>query len=1279
MCGVLTGLAVGCERSDKDFLDPNATKVTDLAVWPRNGSVKQLEAVTFQAYGKTATGDSAAVLVSWRASGGTISDEGTFQSDLPGQYWIVAQAGDDGKMVDSVVVSVLSPEDAVSQMTISPPSVTLVPGESFTFASQARTANGAVTDVPIVWTASSGSVDLSGVYTAPAQDGEAVVIAATGTGVADTARVLIRTPLGLRTLSITPGVDTMHVGETRPFSVSAEWTDGRTQVPEVDFSATGGVVDGMGIFTAGDTPGQYEVSVRERNGAMVARALIWIRPELVASVRLRPTTAQITPGTTQLFTATAHASNGLALPVEVTWSATGGSIVEGRYVAGRTSGTYRVIAQAGNAADTSIVVVGVPKATLQTLAVEPATVTLPAGGKQQFSPRGAWSDGGSIVPAVQWTATGGTISSTGEYVAGPVPGSYRVIARQVGGALADTVRVTVAAPVLAALEVSPAGTSVERGRTVQFSVRGEWTDGSSSAPGVSWSATGGTITTGGLYTAGQSSGTYRVIARHSTGLADTSLVTVTSTTPVLAGLTVSPKTVSLLTGATQTFQVAAAWTNGGSGTPSITWTASGGRISNRGRFTAGTEAGTYRIIARQAGGTVADTALVTITPPAPQLTAITLSPSTATVQAGGTRQFTVAATWTNGGSGVPQITWSATGGTIESNGLFRAGTAAGTYRVVARQRDGGLADTAAVTVTSAAPTLTGIVVTPNNATLASGGVQQYTVAGTWTNGGSGAPAVNWTATGGTITTSGRYTAGSSAGTYRIIARQQGGSFADTVSVTVSAAPATLTALRISPRNITLQTGLTQQFAVAATWSNGGTTVPGVSWSATGGTITNQGAYTAPTTPGTYRVIARQTAGSVADTTQVTVSAPTVSRIVMTPASATLAQGATQQFQTSATWSDGASRAVAVTYTATGGTISVNGLYTAGRSAGTFLVIAACSCGRADTSSVTISGPQSTPTLASVAINPTSITVQAGGTQQLSVVGRLTDGSVSNPLITWTATGGSINSSGLYTAGSTAGTYRVIASVAGGAIADTIPVTISAAAAPPPPSSGTGRYPNEPSGARLITDYGFPAGPLRAGGWAEEWNPSSEGPRLAMASDATAPVSGPSVLEWTFPVGARAGGAPMLEYTFSGTNRVYWSFWFKLGATFPTKSMLHKLAYIEPNNLILVASKWSGDPSTGEFYLRIFSGGQYPLANGTPTPLARDRWHQVEMIVDRSGGNGSHVLRWWVNGTLQGTYSNQSYSAGSFARAKFTPQESGSGGSNPTAYTVRFDHTRLSTW
>ncbi|MGH7653153.1 MAG: hypothetical protein ACREN6_00690, partial [Gemmatimonadaceae bacterium] len=260
--------------------------------------------------------------------------------------------------------------------------------------------------------------------------------------------------------------------------------------------------------------------------------------------------------------------------------------------------------------------------------------------------------------------------------------------------------------------------------------------------------------------------------------------------------------------------------------------------------------------------------------PAATLTQMTMTPATATVQIGGTQSFSVSGIWSDGGTTAPAVTYTATGGTIAGAGLYTAGSTAGTYRVIAVQQGGSLADTSVVTITAAPPpTLTHMTMTPATATVQIGGTQSFSVSGVWSDGGTTAPAVTYTATGGTITGAGLYTAGSTAGTFRVIAVQQGGTLADTSGVTITAAPPpTLTHLTLTPATVSLQTGATQSFSVSGVWSDGGTTAPAVNYTATGGTITSAGLYTAGSTAGTFRVIAVQQGGTLADTSAVTVTA-----------------------------------------------------------------------------------------------------------------------------------------------------------------------------------------------------------------------------------------------------------------------------------------------------------------------------------------------------------------------------------------------------------------------
>lgn len=80
---------------------------------------------------------------------------------------------------------------------------------------------------------------------------------------------------------------------------------------------------------------------------------------------------------------------------------------------------------------------------------------------------------------------------------------------------------------LVRLAISPKVDSLATGQTAQFTVLGTYSDSSTGVPAVSYTATGGVITIGGLYTAGSTRGTFSVIAKQPVGtLADTAVVTV---------------------------------------------------------------------------------------------------------------------------------------------------------------------------------------------------------------------------------------------------------------------------------------------------------------------------------------------------------------------------------------------------------------------------------------------------------------------------------------------------------------------------------------------------------------------------------------------------------------------------------------------------------------------------------------------------------------------------------------------------------------------------------
>ncbi|MGH2670351.1 MAG: hypothetical protein ACRDH5_14750, partial [bacterium] len=132
----------------------------------------------------------------------------------------------------------------------------------------------------------------------------------------------------------------------------------------------------------------------------------------------------------------------------------------------------------------------------------------------QFTALGWMSDSSQVAIGVTWTATGGVIDAGGMYKAGNTQGTYKVVATHVSTGLADTVPIQVAAAVVQSIRLSPQSVSLTTGMRQQYSVTGSMSDGSTTAPaGVTYSATGGTITSAGLYTAPSSAGNFTVTAR----------------------------------------------------------------------------------------------------------------------------------------------------------------------------------------------------------------------------------------------------------------------------------------------------------------------------------------------------------------------------------------------------------------------------------------------------------------------------------------------------------------------------------------------------------------------------------------------------------------------------------------------------------------------------------------------------------------------------------------------------------------------------------------------
>lgn len=191
-----------------------------------------------------------------------------------------------------------------------------------------------------------------------------------------------------------------------------------------------------------------------------------------------------------------------------------------------------------------------------------------------------------------------------------------------------------------------------------------------------------------------------------------------------------------------------------------------------------------------------------------------------------------------------------------------------------------------------------------------------------------------------------------------------------------------------------------------------------------------------------------------------------------------------------------------------------------------LALAACARAGTDAAPQDPTAPTA-PTLTQMVMTPPTASVQAGGAQSFAVSGVWSNNATTAPAVTFTATGGTISATGMYTAGSTAGTFRVIAVQQGGTLADTSTVTITASA---------------PQSTTLVSD-GFEDTNVASRGWFDVLN-------VAVTADARPGSSGTHALQYHWSVGDVApSGLGTTRHDFTPSNSVYLSYWVKTSTNF----------------------------------------------------------------------------------------------------------------------------------
>ena len=681
---------------------------------------------------------------------------------------------------------------ASSTLTVTPSGGTLSVGATLQLTLVMRDSTGTIVPIgTVTWTSSNtqiATVDGNGRVSARNQG--TVTITASTAGLAATVALQI-VPVPVASVTVTPGTATLQLGTTAQFTAVTRdaagltlpgrpitWSSSNAAVLTV---ASNGLVTSRGVGTA-----TLMASSEGQSGS----ASVTVQNVPVASVVITPAADTVQVGGQTQLVATPRDAGGIPLSGRsVTWSSSAPSVarVSGNgLIDGLVPGTAVITATSeGQSATASITVIPVPVASV---ILVPQSVTVLVGGTTTFNATPRDANGNALTGrAVTWTTGNSAIaqvSGTG-IVSGISSGSALISATCEGITGSAFVTVTIAPATLVQVTIMPATAALQSGQTQQFSMSGQLSDGSTVPVTGSYTASGGSVNGGGLYTAPDQSGTFQVIGTATgTSLRDTATVTVTR--PPVATVQVNPATAALDVGRTLNLS---AVLRDASGTiltnRTVTWASNNttvATVTTAGVVT-GRATGTATITATSEGQSGTSTLTVQLTPVA----TVQVSPTTSSVDVGATTQLTAVTRDANGvvltGRLVTWTTSNPAAATVSSSGLV-TGVAVGSATITATSET--RTATAAITVVYR-PVAT-VQVSPATESVVIGSVMPFSAVARDAQGGvlSGRP-ITWASSNpavATVSATGVAT-GVVAGTTNIQATIEGVTGSGTLTVTTA--------------------------------------------------------------------------------------------------------------------------------------------------------------------------------------------------------------------------------------------------------------------------------------------------------------------------------------------------------------------------------------------------------------------------------------------------------------------------------------------------------------
>lgn len=301
------------------------------------------------------------------------------------------------------------------------------------------------------------------------------------------------TPATLLSVAVTPTNPSIPLGLTKQFTATGTYSDGTTQDLSASavWASTDVAIATVDVVGLASSLGVGSTTISATFGGQSGSSVLTVTAAALVSIAVTPANPSIALGLNQQFTATGTYTDATQQDITTTvvWSSSAAGVATISNAGGSNGlahslsvGITSISAASGTISGSTTLTV--TAAAMVSISVTPNLPSIAKGLTQQFTATGTYTDGTTqdITTAVVWTTSDATVATVSNVVG--TKGKATSVAAGVttitatSGAISDDEVLTVTPASLVSIAVTPAGQTIKKTQTRQYTATGTYTDGS---------------------------------------------------------------------------------------------------------------------------------------------------------------------------------------------------------------------------------------------------------------------------------------------------------------------------------------------------------------------------------------------------------------------------------------------------------------------------------------------------------------------------------------------------------------------------------------------------------------------------------------------------------------------------------------------------------------------------------------------------------------------------------------------------------------------------------